>query len=134
MIEAKKAMPDKPVYFNKYLDARFQHIDESIDGLKGIVVDLKQEIKATREETKEENRATREKIEEENRITREEVKASTEKTEAENRLTRKWVVTTAISLMVGFVAIAVSIFFGFAKLQTSWIQTVISFVGKTVVK
>ncbi len=52
----------------------------------------------------------------------------------ENRITRRLVVTTAISLMIGFTAVAVAIFFGFAKLQTSWIQTVISFVGKTIVK
>ena len=109
MIKAKKLIPDRPGYFDKYLDARFRHIDETSSKIEKTMCRIE------------------EKIETENRITREENKE-------ENRTTRKWLVTTAISLMVGFTAIAVSIFFGFAKLQTSWIQTVISFVGKTVVK
>jgi hypothetical protein len=41
---------------------------------------------------------------------------------------------SAITFFAGFVGTAVAIFFGFSKLQTSWIQTVISFVGKTIVK
>jgi len=98
MIEAKKTIPDKPGYFDKYLDARFQHIDETSSRIEKMISEIKIEVKE------------------------------------ENKTTRKWIVTTAISLMVGFTAIAVSIFFGFSKLQTSWIQTVISFVGKTVIK
>jgi len=91
-------MPEQNEYFDKYLDARFKHIDESVSRIEQHISEIKTEVKQ------------------------------------ENRLTRRLVVTTAISLLVGFTAIAVSIFFGFSKLQTSWIQTVISFVGKTVVK
>jgi hypothetical protein len=53
---------------------------------------------------------------------------------ADNKATRHWVLGSAITFFVGFIAAAIAIFFGFAQLQTSWIQTVISFVGKTIVK
>lgn len=92
------AMPEQTEYFDKYLDARFQHIDETVSRIETSISEVRKEVKE------------------------------------ENRTTRRWMVTTAISLIVGFIAVAVAIFFGFSKLQTSWIQTVISFVGKTVVK
>lgn len=109
MIETRETMPEQTDYFDKFLEAKFAHIDASITSISDSMKDLKEQFS--------------------NQFTdlRKEVKE-------ENRTTRKWMVTTAISLMVGFTAIAIAIFFGFSKLQTSWIQTVISFVGKTVVK
>ena len=102
-------MPEQTEYMDKYLDARFRHIDDSIARIEKSIDEttarIEQHISEIKTEVKEENRTT-----------------------------RRWLVTTAISLLVGFTAIAVAIFFGFSKLQTSWIQTVISFVGKTVVK
>ncbi|MEW6381224.1 MAG: hypothetical protein AB1611_16680 [bacterium] len=52
----------------------------------------------------------------------------------DNKSTRHWILGSAITFFVGFIAAAIAIFFGFAQLQTSWIQTVISFVSKVVVK
>lgn len=95
-------MPEQTEYFDKYLDARFKHIDDTTSRIEKSINETMSRIE--------------------------------EKIEGENKTTRKWMVTTAVSLMVGFTAIAVSIFFGFSKLQTSWIQTVISFVGKAIVK
>lgn len=95
-------MPEQNEYFDKYLDARFKHIDDTTSRIEKSLNETMSRIE--------------------------------EKIEGENKTTRKWMVTTAVSLMVGFTAIAVSIFFGFSKLQTSWIQTVISFVGKAIVK
>ncbi len=91
-------MPEQTDYFDKFLEARFKHIDETSSRIENMIMEIKTEVKE------------------------------------ENRTTRRWLATTAISLLVGFTAIAIAIFFGFSKLQTSWIQTVISFVGKTVVK
>lgn len=76
MIEAKKTMTDKSGYFDKYLDARFQHIDETSSRIEKSINETMSRIE--------------------------------EKIEKENKTTRKWLVTTAISLMVGFTAIAVS--------------------------
>ncbi|MEW6381707.1 MAG: hypothetical protein AB1611_19185 [bacterium] len=111
-------MPEQTEYFNKYLDERFKHIDESIDTLKGMFIELRQEVK---QEVKQESEATRKELAE----VRAEVRA-------DNKATRQWVVGTAITVLIGFIAAAVTIFFGFSQLQTSWIQTVISFVGKTI--
>jgi len=63
-----------------------------------------------------------------------ELKTQFAEVKADNKATRHWVLGSAITFFVGFIAAAIAIFFGFAQLQTSWIQTVISFVGKTVVK
>lgn len=63
-----------------------------------------------------------------------ELKTQFAEVKADNKATRHWILGSAITFFAGFVGTAVAIFFGFSKLQTSWIQTVISFVGKTVVK
>ena len=102
-------MPEQIEYFDKYLEARFQHIDEAVSRIE---TGINNTILRVEKKIEDENKATR----------------------ADNKTTRKWLATTAISLLVGFTAIAIAIFFGFSKLQTSWIQTVISFVGKTVLK
>ncbi len=97
---------------NKYLEARFNHIDASVQNISNAVNDLKGQFVDLRKEVKEEIA---------------EVKA-------DNKSTRRWIVGSAITFFIGFIAAAIAIFFGFAQLQTSWIQTVISFVGKTIVK
>ena len=97
---------------NKYFEARLNHIDASVQNisnavndLKGQFTDLKGQFIDLRKEVKEDNKST-----------------------------RHWILGSAITFFVGFIAAAIAIFFGFAQLQTSWIQTVISFVGKTIVK
>lgn len=100
------AMPEreaKTEYFDKYLDARFQHIDESMNTLKNMFVELRQEVK------------------QENETTRREVKA-------DNKATRWWIIGTGIAVIFGIAAI----FFSFAQIQTSWMQQVISFAMKAI--
>jgi type VI protein secretion system component VasF len=113
-----KSMPEQPKYFDRYLEGRFRHLDESIDTLKNMFIELRQEVR-------QENEATRKETKEENETTRREVKA-------ENRSTRWWIVGTAITVLVGFAAISVAIFFGFSQLQTSWIQSAFSLIGKAI--
>lgn len=105
-------MPEQSECLDKYLEARFNHIDASVQNISNAVNDLKGQFVDLRKEVKEEIA---------------EVKA-------DNKSTRRWIVGSAITFFVGFIAAAIAIFFGFAQLQTSWIQTVISFVGKTIVK
>jgi len=112
-------MPDQINYFDKYLEAQFTQINTSMQSisnsvsdlknqftdLKNLFTDLKNQFSALQKEVKEDSKST-----------------------------RHWILGSAITFFVGFIAASIAIFFGFAQLQTSWIQTVISFVGKAVVK
>jgi type VI protein secretion system component VasF len=111
-------MPEQAEYFDKYIGERFRHIEDSMSRME-------KNLETTTARIEQNLSTTTARIEHQISEIKVEVKE-------ENRTTRKWLVTTAISLMIGFTAIAVSIFFGFSKLQTTWIQTVISFVGKTI--
>ena len=114
-------------FFEKYLDTRFKHIDDSTARIEVIVTDLKRDVDAKIDGIITDNEKLKSDIKSDNEKTKSEIKA-------DNKVTRWWIVGTAITVLVGFAAIAVSIFFGFSQLQTSWIQAVISFVGKTAVK
>jgi len=98
-------MPDQANYFDKYLEAQFTHINTSIQSINNSINDLKNQFSALQKEVKEDSKST-----------------------------RHWILGSAITFFVGFIAASIAIFFGFAQLQTSWIQTVISFVGKAIVK
>ena len=136
-------------FFEKYLDTRFKHIDDSTARIEAIVTDLKRDVDAKidgiitdneklKSEIKTDSEKLKSEIKADNEKLKSEIKADNEKTKSEikadNKVTRWWIVGTAITVLVGFAAIAVSIFFGFSQLQTSWIQAVISFVGKTAVR
>jgi hypothetical protein len=119
-------MPEQNEYFDKYLEAQFtqintsmQSISNSVGELKGQFTDLRGQFTDLRKEVKEEIKGVKEELTE---------------VKADNKSTRHWILGSAITFFVGFIAAAIAIFFGFAQLQTSWIQTVISFVGKVVVK
>jgi hypothetical protein len=134
-------MPEQTDYFDKFLAEKFQHIDESVQHIDQKVdenvkhidqrvneIDKKvdESIQHIDREVKKIDQKVDESIED-NRAFRAEIKA-------DNKSTRHWILGSAITFFVGFIAAAIAIFFGFAQLQTSWIQTVISFVGKAAVK
>ena len=125
-------------FFEKYLDTRFKHIDDSTARIEVIVTDLKRDVDAKIDGIITDNEKLKSDIKADNEKLKSDIKADNEKTKSEikadNKVTRWWIVGTAITVLVGFAAIAVSIFFGLSQLQTSWIQAVISFVGKTAVR
>jgi hypothetical protein len=98
-------MPEQNEYFDKFLEARFSHIDTSIQHIDNSVKELRNEVK-------EENEATR----------------------ADNKSTRRWifgtVVGTGITVLLGLAALLPT----FVQIQNSWMQQVISFVSKMIVK
>lgn len=98
-------MPEQTNYFDKYLEAQFTQINTSMQNISNSMSDMKGQFTDLQKEVREDNKST-----------------------------RHWILGSAITFFAGFVGTAVAIFFGFSKLQTSWIQTVISFVGKTVIK
>ncbi len=87
-------MPEQNEYFDKYLDARFQHIDETSSRIENMISEIKAEVKQ------------------------------------ENKSTRWWMVGTATTVLLGLAAILLT----FVQIQNSWMQQVISFVGKMIVK
>jgi hypothetical protein len=119
-------MPEQNEYFDKFLEAKFTHIDASVQNisnavsdLKGQFTDLRGQFTDLRNEVKEEIKGIKEELTE---------------VKTDNKSTRHWILGSAITFFVGFIAAAIAIFFGFAQLQTSWIQQVISFISKIVVK
>ena len=112
-------MPEQNEYFNKFLEAKFTHIDDSVQNISNSMSDLKGQFTDLRNEVRKEINGVKEELAE---------------AKVDNKSTRHWILGSAITFFVGFIAAAIAIFFGFAQLQTSWIQTVISFVGKMVVK
>lgn len=112
-------MPERNEYFDKFLEAKFTHIDVSVQNISNAVSDLKGQFTDLRNEVKEEIKGIKEELTE---------------VKTDNKSTRHWILGSAITFFFGFIAAAIAIFFGFAQLQTSWIQTVISFVGKVIVK
>ncbi len=119
-------MPEQNEYFNKFLEARFTHIDASVQNISNAVSDLKGQFTDLKGQFTD--------LKGQFTDLRKEVKEEIAEVKADNKSTRRWIVGSAITFFVGFIAAAIAIFFGFAQLQTSWIQTVISFVGKTIVK
>lgn len=105
-------MPEQNEYFDKFLEAKFTHIDASVQNISNAVSDLKGQFVDLRKEVKEENEATR----------------------ADNKATRRWifgtVVGTGLTVLLGLAAILLT----FVQIQNSWMQQVISFVGKAIVK
>jgi hypothetical protein len=112
-------MSEQTDYLNKFLEAKFTHIDASVETISNAVNDLKGQFTDLRNEVREEIKGVKEELVE---------------VKADNKSTRHWILGSAITFFFGFIAAAIAIFFGFAQLQTSWIQTVIFFVGKTIVK
>lgn len=129
-------------YFGKYLEDHFKHIDDSVTSIKESIKESIREIRTEVKEIRTEVREIRTEVKEikaENEKTKLEVKAETTEFKAEvkaevaafkpelkeevaeikadNRTTRWWMVGTAISVLVGFAAIAVAIFFGFSQLK-----------------
>jgi hypothetical protein len=94
-------MPEQNEYFNKFLEARFTHIDASIQHIDNSVKELRKEVKEEIAEVK-----------------------------ADNKSTRYWVLGTGITVLLGLAAILLT----FVQIQNSWMQQVLSFVGKTIVK
>jgi len=101
-------MPEQNEYFNKFLEARFTHIDASIQNINNAVKNVDNAVKDLRNEVKEEIA---------------EVKA-------DNKATRWWVVGTGITVLLGLAAILLT----FVQIQNSWMQQVISFASKAIVK
>jgi len=101
-------MPEQNEYFDKYLEAKFTHIDASVQNISNAVSDLKGQFTDLRNEVKEEIA---------------EVKA-------DNKATRHWILGTGITVLLGLAAIL----FTFVQIQNSWMQQVFSFVGKMIVK
>lgn len=94
-------MPEQNEYFNKFLEARFTHIDASIQHIDNSVKELRKEVKEEIAEVK-----------------------------ADNKSTRYWVLGTGITVLLGLAAILLT----FVQIQNSWMQQVISFAGKAIVK
>jgi hypothetical protein len=94
-------MPEQNEYFEKYLDARFAHIDTSMRNIDNAVKDFRNEVKEEIAEVK-----------------------------ADNKSTRYWVLGTGITVLLGLAAILLT----FVQIQNSWMQQVISFVGKAILK
>jgi hypothetical protein len=109
--------------FEKYLDIRFKHIDDSTTRIETLVTDLKREVDEKIDGIKVDNEKLKAEIKADNEKTKSEIKA-------DNKVTRWWIVGTALTVLIGFAAIAVSIFFGFSQLQTSWIPGSYLFCGQ----
>jgi len=123
-------MPEQTDYFNQFLAEKFQHIDESVKHIDQRVDEIDKKVDESIKHIDEEVKKIDQKVDksiEDNKALRAEIKA-------DNKSTRHWILGSAITFFVGFIAAAIAIFFGFAQLQTSWIQTVISFGGKAAVK
>jgi hypothetical protein len=105
-------MPEQTDYFDKFLAEKFQHIDESVKH-----IDQKVDESITRMDQN---------------IDRMDQKVDKVITEikADNKATRWWVVGTGITVLLGLAAILLT----FVQIQNSWMQQVISFVGKAIVK
>jgi uncharacterized membrane protein YcjF (UPF0283 family) len=98
-------MPEQTEYFDKFLAEKFQHIDESIKHIDQKVDEIVKDNKEFKDEIK-----------------------------ADNKATRRWifgtVVGTGITVLFGLAAILLT----FIQIQNSWMQQVVSFVGKIIVK
>jgi len=131
-------MSEQINYFDKFLVEKFQHIDESVkhidDKVNESINRMDQSIDRMDQKIDESiNKAVND-LKGQFADFRKEVKEENEVTRSDNKSTRHWILGSAITFFVGFIVAAIAIFFGFAQLQTSWIQMVISFVGKTIVK
>ncbi|MEW6377987.1 MAG: hypothetical protein AB1611_00110 [bacterium] len=93
-------------YFDKYLDARFTHIDATIQAVNTTMSDLKTQFLTLENKFDDFKKEIKE----------------------ENRATRWWVVGTGMSVIFGIAAI----FFYFAQVQTSWMQQVMSFAIQAI--
>jgi len=109
-------MPEQTDYFDKYLQSQFNQINASMSELKTQFSDLRKEVR------------------DENEATRKEVKEESEATRADNKATRRWifgtVVGTGLTVLLGLAALLLT----FVQIQNSWMQQVISFISKIVVK
>ncbi|MEM2932467.1 MAG: hypothetical protein QXI61_06470 [Nitrososphaerota archaeon] len=105
-------MSEQINYLDKFLEAKFSHIDSSIQNISNAVNNLSSQFSDLKNQFSNLQR----------------------KVEEDNKSTRHWILGSAITFFIGFIAAAIAIFFGFAQLQTSWIQTAMSFVSKIVVK
>lgn len=105
-------MPEQSEYFDKFLAEKFQHIDESIKHIDQKVEKIDQRVG---------------KIVEDNRVLVDEIKA-------DNKATRRWifgtVIGTGLTVLLGLAALLLT----FVQIQNSWMQQVISFVSKIIVK
>ena len=98
-------MPEQTDYFDKYLQAQFTQINNSIGELKGQFTDLRNEVKEEIAEVK-----------------------------ADNKNTRRWIFGTVIGTGITVLLGLATILFTFVQIQNSWMQQVISFVSKAIIK
>jgi len=108
-------MPEQNEYFDKFLEAKFTHIDASVQSISNAVSDLKGQFTDLKSQFTD---------------LRKEVKEEIAEVKADNKSTRYWVLGTGITVLLGLAAIL----FTFVQIQNSWMQQVFSFVGKMIVK
>lgn len=109
-------MPEQSEYFDKFLAEKFQHIDESV-----------KQIDQKVERIIEDNQTFKKEI-------RVEIKTEIDEIKSDNKNTRRWifgtVVGTGLTVLLGLAALLLT----FVQIQNSWMQQVISFVSKMIVK
>jgi len=108
-------MPEQNEYFDKFLEARFQHIDASVQNISNAVSDLKGQFTDLKGQFTD---------------LRNEVKEEIAGVKADNKSTRYWVMGTGITVLLGLAAILLT----FVQIQNSWMQQVISFASKALLK
>jgi len=141
-------MPEQSEYFDKFLVEKFQHIDESIKHIDQEVKKIDQKVEKINQKADENAKHIDQKIEKLNQKVDETVKNIDQKVEKidqkmdqkvekiieDNKNTRRWifgtVVGTGFTVLLGLAALL----FSFVSIQNSWMQQVISFVSKVIVK
>jgi len=109
-------MPEQSEYFDKFLSEKFQHINESVEHIDQKV-----------ERIFEDNQTFKKEI-------RAEIKAEVNEIKADNKNTRHLIFGTVIGTGITVLLGLATILFTFVQIQNSWMQQVISFVGKAIVK
>ncbi len=116
----ERTMPEQPEYYDKYMEMRFQRIDEAIVHIDQKVAHIDQRVSHIDQKV--------DQIEQKVESFKAEIKAEVNEIKRDNKTTRWWVTGTGMAVIFGIAAI----FFAFAQLQTSWRQQVISFAGKAI--
>ncbi|MEW6380903.1 MAG: hypothetical protein AB1611_15020 [bacterium] len=103
----------KPEYFEKYLEMRFQRIDEAIMHIDQKVAHIDQRVEHIDQRV-------------------EYIDQKVETIKADNQTTRRWVIGTVVGTGLVVLFGMAAIFLSFAQIQTSWMQQVISFGLKAI--
>jgi uncharacterized membrane protein YcjF (UPF0283 family) len=116
-------MSEQSEYFDKFLAEKFQHIDESVQHIDQEVREINQKVDETVKNIDQKVEKMNQKMDQ-----------KVEKIIEDNKNTRRWifgtVVGTGLTVLLGLSALL----FSFVSIQNSWMQQVISFVGKVIVK